>query len=402
MPESDTAPELMQGFPPDPAGLVTLDNWTSAPHLRWGFQHVREIVPTARIGRGGSGPFEFEHHPRDLGAIVFEPPGGGTMTVSEMLEETSTDGFLVLHRGQIVSEHYWNGMTSSTTHLLQSVSKSVAGTLAGIVAGRGLLDPERPVTEYLPELDGSSFDGATVRDVLDMRTGTAYDETYADADSDVRLTEEIAGWRPARDGLPFSNLYEQIAHLDNARPHGEMFEYRSILTDLLGWMLERVTKTPYAELVSRELWSQIGAEHDAEITISGGITLPDGGMCMTLRDLGRFALLNLREGRMGDRQIVPREWVLDSRHGDEESRRAYAAGERVVDRPGWLYRNQWWVIDPERGISTALGIHGQFAYINPPADVVCVKLSTWPDALDLDKSSTCLAAFEAIAESLDP
>jgi CubicO group peptidase (beta-lactamase class C family) len=398
LPDSD--PELMQGFPPHRAGLVTHDNWTSAPYLRWGFQHVREIVPTARIGRGAAGPFELEHHLRDLGGVVFEPPGGGTMTVSELLESTSSDGFLVLHRGQIVTERYWNGMTSSTTHLLQSVSKSVAGTVAGIVAGRGLLDPEGLVTEYLPELADGSFEDATVRDVLDMRTGTRYDETYADADSDVRLTEEIAGWRPARKGLPFSSLYEQIAHLENARPHGERFEYRSILTDLLGWILERATETPYAELVSRELWSQIGAEHDAEITIHGGITLPDGGMCVTLRDLARFALLNLREGRIGDRQIVPCEWVLDSRHGDQQSADAYAVGEPVAERSGWLYRNQWWVIDPERGISTALGIHGQFAYINPPADVVCVKLSTWPDALDQEKSSACLAAFAAIAESL--
>jgi CubicO group peptidase (beta-lactamase class C family) len=393
-------PELMQGFPPDPEGLVTLENWTSAPYLRWGFLHVREIVPTARIGRGQSGPSEFEHHQRDLGGIVFERPGGGTTTVSELLDATSTDGFLVLHRGQIVTERYWNGMTSSTTHLLQSVSKSVAGTVAGIVVGRGLLDPEKPVTEYVPELAGGSFDDATVRHVLDMSTGTRYDETYADPDSDVRLTEEACGWRPAREGLPFSNLYEQIAELENARPHGEMFEYRSILTDLLGWILERATETPYAELVSRELWSQIGAEHDAEITINGGITLPDGGMCVTLRDLARFALLNLREGRVDERQIVPREWVLDSRHGDEVSKAAYEAGERMIDRPGWLYRNQWWVIDPEQGISTALGIHGQFAYINPPADVVCVKLSTWPDALDLEKSGACLAAFAAIAETL--
>jgi CubicO group peptidase (beta-lactamase class C family) len=390
----------MQGFPPDPAGLVTLENWTSPPHLRWGFQHVREIVPTARIGRGQSGPLELERHLRDLGSIVFEPPGGGTMTVAEMLDQTSTDGFLVLHKGEIVTERYWNGMTSSTTHLLQSVSKSVAGTVAGILAGRGLIDPERPVTEYVPELAGTSFDGATVRHVLDMSTGTRYDETYAAADADVRLTEEVAGWRPAREGLPFANIYQQIADLENSRGHGEAFEYRSILTDLLGWILERAARTPYAELVSRELWSQIGAEHDAEITINQGITLPDGGMCVTLRDLGRFALLNLREGRMGERQIVPREWVLESRHGDEVSKVAYAAGEPLNERSGWLYRNQWWVIDPDQGISTALGIHGQFAYINPPADVVCVKLSTWPDALDLEKGGICLAAFAAIAETL--
>jgi CubicO group peptidase (beta-lactamase class C family) len=391
---------MMEGLPPGAGELVTLENWNRPPHLRWGFLHVREVVPTALISRGDGPVLELEHDPREVYGVRFEAPGGRSTTVAETLDRSATDGFLVLHGGRIAAERYGDGMTPRTTHLLQSVSKSVCGTVAGVVAGRGLLDVEAPVTDYVAELAGTGFEGATVRDVLDMRTGTAYDETYDDPTADVVVTEYLAGWRPPRPDLAVRTVYEQLAALPNARPHGERFEYRSILTELLGWILERATGTRYADLVSAELWSRIGAEHDAEITIHDGITLPDGGMCVTLRDLARFALAHLRDGKVGDAQVIPREWVLDTRHGDDAARAAFARSPTGGERLGWMYRNQWWVIDPDRGVYTALGIHGQFAYVNVPADVVCVKLSTCPAAIDEELTIETLSAFAAIAAEL--
>jgi CubicO group peptidase (beta-lactamase class C family) len=279
------------------------------------------------------------------------------------------------------------------------VSKSIAGTVAGVLVGRGQIDPESPVTRYVEELVGTSFEGATVRHVLDMRTGTAYDETYDDPASDVFLTEVLAGWRPAAGDLPVRNVYEQIAQLGNARPHGAAFDYRSILTELLAWTLERASGVRYPELVSEALWSRIGAERDADITIRHGVTLPDGGVCATLRDLGRFALAHLREGRVGEAQVVPREWVLDTRRGDEACREAYARAEGLDVHPGQMYRNQWWVLERD-AVYAGLGIHGQVVYVNVPADVVCVKLSTWPSPVDDELEGCCLAGFGAIAEAL--
>jgi CubicO group peptidase (beta-lactamase class C family) len=317
-----------------------------------------------------------------------------------MLDESFTDGFLVLKDGRIRYERYGDGMTPATTHLLQSVSKSITGTVAGILVGDGRLALDMAVTDVVSELAGSSFEGATLRHVLDMRTGTRFDETYDNPDSDVRITEQVAGWRPPREGLGFRSVYEQIATLENARPHGEVFEYRSILTDLLGWMLERASGVRLADLISRELWSKIGAEHDAEITVHEGIALPDGGICVTLRDLARFALLHMRGGQLESRRIVPEEWVMDTRHPDAEAIEAYERSDDFIEGAGWAYRNQWWVISPERGIATGLGIHGQFAYVNPPAGVVCVKLSTWPGALDQQKQDATLAACAAISAEL--
>jgi CubicO group peptidase (beta-lactamase class C family) len=339
-----------------------------------------------------------EADPRDVERIAFSWAGART-TVADMLARTFTDGFLVLHGGRIAFEHYGPGMTATTTHLLQSVSKSIAGTVAGVLVGRGLVDPEAPVTAYVDELAGTSFEGATVRHVLDMRTGTAYDETYDDPASDVFLTEVLAGWRPAAGPLAVGNVYEQIASLRNSRPHGEVFDYRSILTELLGWVLERASGVRYPELVSETVWSRIGAEQDAEITIRHGVALPDGGVCTTLRDLGRFALMHLRDGRAGDAQVVPREWVLDTRTGDDACLQAYARAEDAGVHEGEMYRNQWWVLD--RGaVYTGLGIHGQMMYVHVPADVVCVKFSTWPSPMDDDLEGSSLVAAAAIADAL--
>ena len=281
------------------------------------------------------------------------------------MAESFTDGLIVLHRGRIVTERYENGMTPATPHLLQSVSKSFAGVLAGIVAERGQLDVDGLVTDHVSDLAGSSFEGATVRDVLDMRTGTAYDETYTDRDADVCITEQLGAWRPARPGRTAVNLYEQIAQLENDGPHGVAFRYRSILTDLLGWILERSTGLRYADLLSRELWSKLGAEQDSEITIHRGVTMPSGGMSATLRDLARFGQMMLQGGQLGGRRIVPEAWALDSRTGDAASRAAFEQGELRKDMPGWLYRSKWWVQDAERGIHMALGIHGQTIWLAP-------------------------------------
>jgi CubicO group peptidase (beta-lactamase class C family) len=392
------ATDLMQGLPPAADRIVGVHNWSTAPYLRWGFLHTREVVPTARIERGDGPVLELEADPREVAGISF-PWAGTRMTVADMVEQTSTDGFLVLHRGRIAHEHYGPGMTATTTHLLQSVSKSIAGTVAGVLVGRGLLDPEAAVTRYVEELAGTSFEGATVRHVLDMRTGTAYSETYDDPASDVYLTEVLAGWRPPAGPVQIANVYEQLAALGNARPHGEVFDYRSILTELLGWIMERAAGVRYPELVSETLWSRIGAEQDADITIRHGVALPDAGICATLRDMARFALVQLRDGRAGEQQVVPREWLLDTRCGDQAALDAYARAEGLDAHPGVMYRNQWWVLERDMAYA-ALGIHGQMVYVNLPADVACVKLSTWPAPLDEGLETRCLTAFAAIAEAL--
>ena len=395
--------QLMAGVPPFPAGsLVTLGNWQDPPFNRWAFQHIRELIPTARISRGAGRPGRLPRAERDIAGLTFRS-AGRELTVAEMLAETYTDGFLVLHRGKIISEQYFNGMTPDTPHLLMSVSKSIVGAVAGVLAGRDLLDVSAPVEKIVPELTGTSFQGATVQHLLDMRTGTHFDESYANLESDVRTYERVYLWRPdAADPRPGDALaYYRTLHNDGE--HGGPFRYRSILTDVLGWVLEKAGGARLHDLIARLIWQPMGAEFDAEITVDAhGNAMADGGVCATLRDIGRFGLLFAAGGaEPGRRQtVVPRAWVRDTIAGAADGPQAFvAAGDAPGFPAGAHYRNFWWVREPAVPFFHASGINGQNVFVHVPSQTVVAKLSTWPTALSPKIKMTTDAA-RAIAEAL--
>ncbi|MHB1928038.1 MAG: serine hydrolase domain-containing protein [Acidimicrobiales bacterium] len=388
----------MNGLPERPASLAA---WQDPPGNRWAFQHVRELIPTARIRRTPGAVWELPRSERPLDAVTFEWDGRRE-TVGELIGRTQTDGWLVLHGGRIVDERYANGMEEDTPHLLQSVSKSITAAVVGALGGVGLLRPENLLTEVVPYLKGTSFDGATVQHLLDMRAGTRFDENYDDLDADVRVFEEVFLWRPrTRPDLP-TDAREYYATLGNDGPHGGPFRYRSVLTDLLGWVVEQAAGVPFHEAVHRHLWAPMGAEFDAEVTVDAhGNAMADGGVCVTLRDLGRFGLLYLRDGRRGDRQVVPAACVADTIRGAPDGAEAFAAGDDTDGMPpGSHYRNCWWVRDATAGYLHGSGIYGQNVFVHRPTDTVVAKLSTWPTPLDRDAVGATAAAVEAIGAHL--
>ena len=392
---------LMQGSPPAGDALVTLANWQDPPFNRWGFQHVRDLIPTARIARGDGPPRRLPRAERDLSRARVRA-AGGTLSLDRFCEETYTDGLLVLYRGRVIHERYENGMTPSTTHLLMSVSKSVTSTVAGILAGRGQLAPTDLVTTHVPELAGTSFEGCTVRHLLDMRAGTRFNEDYDDMRADVRVYEQIYLWRPRTARRLPSTITDYYGTLRNARAHGGPFDYRSILTDLLGWVIERASGIRLADLISRELWAPMGAEFDAEVTVDAhGHAMADGGICCTLRDLGRFGQLMLDGGRRGGAQIVPGAWIRDTLEPDDDAVAAFSASADARELPrGAYYRNKWWVVEPGGPIYMGSGINGQTVLIHGPARVVVAKFSTWPVAWDLGYSVRTRTALVHLAEQV--
>jgi len=397
---------LMQGTPPPPDRLVTLENWQDPPFNRWGFQHIRELIPTTRISRGEGTAWRLPTAERDLAGLTFRS-GRRTMTVAQMLEETATDGFMVLHRGRIVMERYFNDMARDSRHLLMSVSKSVTSTVAGILTGRGKLDVNALVTAYIPELIGTSFEGATVRHLLDMRTGTRFNEDYTDLGAEVRVYEQVYLWRPRTSSdLPL-DACTYMATLLNDGSHGGPFRYRSILTDVLAWVIERAGGARLAELISRELWQPMGAEFDAEITVDAhGNPMADGGICATLADLARFGQLFANGGVRGGRRIVPAAWINDIITGAPDGREAFAAEATLQERrAGAHYRNQWWVARPSLPAYAGVGINGQLVFVHVPARVVVAKLSTWAGAWEplSDRRTTdaCLAIADALSGGSD-
>ena len=403
MPRYRTAAELrlMEGTPPPSERLVTLSNWQDPPFNRWGFQHVRDLIPTAHIARGSGPVWRLPRAERDLDDLVFMS-GRRSMTVTQMLEETATDGFMVLHQGKIVTEQYFNGMAPDTTHLLMSVSKSVTSTIAGILIERRQLSADSLVTDVLHELRGTSFDGATVQHLLDMRTGTRFSEDYADLTAEVRVYEEVYLWRP-RSGLPLpTDATGYFATLQNDGEHGGPFRYRSILTDVLAWVIERAGGARLPQLIARELWQPMGAEFDAEITVDAhGNAMADGGVCTTLRDLARFGLLFADGGMRGKRRIVPAAWIADTIAGAPDGVETFAMSADTADRrPGAHYRNKWWVIAPQVPAYAGLGINGQMVFVHVPTRTVVAKFSTWKTAMDPQADRWTIDASFAIANAL--
>lgn len=389
-----------RGLPP--SKRVTLENWQGWPWNRWSYQHIDELIPCAIIGASTDASVGLrDDGPREID-VGFTTTGGRRRRLTTFLRQTCTDGFLVLHRGRIVMEVYDNGMTPTSRHLLQSVSKSITGTVAGILADRGLLDVGRPVSDYVPELASTSFRDATVRHLLDMTAGTRFSEDYEDPESDIRRYESAAGWRPGEPG-DHANLLDYTVQLPNHRRHGDVFEYRSILTDLLGVVLERAGDGRFAQLTSDLLWAPMGAADPALITLDpGGNPMTDGGIAVTLRDLARFGLLHARGGEALGRQVVPPTWIADTLEANDACLRACRRpGSDTLERfPDGHYRNQWWVPVSRGHVLLGMGIYGQFLYVDLEADVVIAKMSTLPFPLDPEVSADHRRAFAAIVQAL--
>ncbi len=391
---------LMRRFPSEAGEQVTIANMQEGPFNRWAFRNMRRLLPSANVWRGDGEVAELPVSPVHLDDIEFESAGNGTVTVKEALDRGYTDGFVVLHEGAIVAERYAAGVEPHEPHLLMSVTKSFTGSLTGIAVETGLLSPDDLVTDIIPEVVGSAYDGACVRHVLDMSVSMDYDEDYDNPDSDVALLDVAAGWRPVREGAP-DNLRDYIRTMRKAEgEHGVAFHYVSTNTDLLGWILERVCGTDFATLLSREIWRPMGAEFDAYVTLDRlGAPQTDGGLCVTTRDLARFGQLHLQQGVMNGRRIVPEEWIRDFRENGDAG--AWDRGNFAEFLPGFHYRSKWYTDrrDPHHPC-LGLGIHGQFLFVDPVAGVVIAKHSSHPRPADEAWFDDTVRAFEAIAHAL--
>lgn len=390
---------IMQGSPPPVEKRVTHENWDSPPFNRWSFQHVREVLPTVDVARAevsGPGLPDAQQDFDDL--VVVHKRDGRRSTMMEVLEQTYTDGFIAVHKGNVVYERYLNDMTPSTLHLAQSVSKSVTATVCGILIHRGVIDQDALVGDLIPELKDTGYGDAPLRHVLDMRSGIRFGEEYTDVNSDIAMIDHASLWKPFHPDKPKAVL-EIPGVLPKEREHGGRFQYRSIETEVMAWVMERCTGKRIAELVSEEIWKPMGAEQGANFTVDrAGHALADGGFNACLRDYARVGLLYLNDGKAGDRQLVPAEWVRETRQdGDVE---AFSLCPYAEIFPRGAYKNQFWVRNVDKEQIMARGVFGQTIYVDPANDLVVAKLSTWPDFIDVDMGLDALDAMDALAAVL--
>jgi CubicO group peptidase (beta-lactamase class C family) len=393
----------MQGSPPPPDKRILFrdGSFFKFPQSRWSFAHIGELVPTARVSRGNGPVAPFTMALRaDLDSVTFTPLGRTeTMTWARAFEAVYGDAVLILHKGRIVYERYNGVMTPDQPHIAFSVTKSYFGTLAEMLIAEGKIDETALVTRYVPELATSGFGDATVRQVLDMTTGLAYSEDYTDPNGDIAKFSVAVGGAPAPTGYTGPRAaYDYLPTVGKSGAHGERFTYRSVNTEVIGWIIARVSGKRAHEVLSERIWSKLGAEHDAHIMVdSAGAPFTAGGLNLTLRDMARFGETMRMGGRFNGQQIIPASVVAKMTAGASKSDFAKAGYKALA---GWSYKSQWWVSHNSHGAYNARGIHGQTIYIDPKAEMVIVRFASNPKASNISFDDISLPAYQAIAEQL--
>jgi CubicO group peptidase (beta-lactamase class C family) len=391
--------DVMRGFPVPPERRVSPATVFQPPFTRWFMQHVRETERTAAVGFRARRVLPLRCRQRNLSGLRVSTPGG-PLTLDEVLKKTCTDGFIVLRRGVVIDERYFGAMRPDTPHMWQSVSKSLGSCVAGNLVVRHELDPSAKIASYVPELEGSAYGGALVQHLLDMMVAIDYSEDYDDPDSDASRLDRLYGVRsPTGPGEPGST-YDFAKSKRGDGTHGERFAYVSLNINVLGWVMERATGLSVPGLIRREIWDHLGGEYEAYIALDGaGSAQLEGGFCSSLRDLARFGMALCSGGRLGEKQIIPAEWVSDVLAGGDW--RAFASSADEATMPGASYKNCFWVsCGPRHTCFMGLGIYGQMLYVNPSAEVVVAKFSCQPCADGQRYFAKEFAAAEALADFL--
>ena len=394
----------MQGFPPAADRRISArdGSFFRFPALRYSVVHMREFLPTVNVARNNTAPLTPFVYALDnrIDTVTFVPTGQReAITWRRSLDLNYTDGILILHRGRIVYERYFGALTEQGVHAVMSVTKSFTGTLGAMLAAEGLLDPSKRVSDYIPELADSGFGDATVREVMDMTTSIRYSEDYNDPKAEVWDFSNAGNAlidHPA--GTP-QGFYDYLRTIRKAGRHGNVFGYKTVNADLLGWLVATVSGRSVAALLEERIWSRMGMEQDGYYQVDAlGTPYAGGGFNAALRDLGRFGEMIRCGGRWQGEQLLPASAVEEIRGGGD--RAAFARSSYGEKLRGWSYRDMWWVSHNDHGAFMARGVHGQAIYIDPAAEMVIVRLASNPLAGNLAIDPLSLPAYAAVADYL--
>ncbi len=395
----------MRGSPPAAEKLIRFadDQFLSFPQHRWSLSHMRELLPTVSVWRGPTGCTAFTPagaaDETDIDAMAFDDLDGNKRTWADSLADTYTDGIAVLHRGRLVYERYRGALRPELPHACFSITKSYAATLAATLIHEGVLEENRTIPHYVPEMAGTAYADATLRQVLDMCVGVAYSEDYGDPAADIWDYTRAGALRPKPPGYAGAASYHE--YLQTLRKQGEhdlAFAYKTVNTEVLCWVMHRASGVPLAELLSRRIWCPLGCEEDAYLSVdSVGTAMGGAGLAASLRDLARFGEMLRCEGTWHGRQIIPAPVVAKIRRGSDRVKFA-AAGYTLLS--GYSYRDMWWVTHNEHDAFEARGIFGQRLYVAPGAEMVIARFASHPMATSASNDPITMPAFLALGRRL--
>lgn len=395
--------KLMQGFPPPKDKRITLPDsiFFSFPNLRWSVCNMRELLPTANITRNlySYSPLTYSLV-NGIDEVTFKPTNSDElMTWQDSLAVNYTDGMLIIHKGKVVYEKYRGCLDEHTPHAAMSMTKSLTGLIAEILAAKGLIDDAQEVSSVIPELENSAFGDATIRQVMDMTTSLDYSEHYADPNADIWKYAYAANPLPKPAGYQGPvGYFEYLQAVRKLSEHGEAFGYKTVNSDVLGWIISRTSGKRFNDIASELVWSKIGAENNADITVDGlGTPFAGGGLSATLRDLARLGLVMLQEGKLNGTEVIPKAAIDSIRKGGDTNLFSKAGFPTL---PTGSYRSMWWHFHNHNGAFAARGVHGQTIYIDPTVQMVLVRLSSHPNAANGVIDPTSLPAYQAVADFL--
>lgn len=382
--------------------MVTHATQLFGPYNRWAFQNELKLNRTADVWRGNGPVAPLEAEPRDLSTVTYHNRAGTEFTFDDMVELSYTDGIAVMHQGKLIYERYLNGMQPHTLHAWASGSKSMTGTLAAMLMHEGHFEPDELVSTYLPELADSGWGDATIRQVMDMTTSLRF------ANYEVRLPAEddqygvAMGWLAPPEGyMGPRTVYEFLPTMLKDGEHGVRFTYLTPNTDVLAWLIRRALNISLADAMHERIWSRLGVERDAFWIVESSTAETSGsGLLTTLRDMARFGQMLLQQGQFNGAQIVPSAVVVDIAGGADPAHFARGAAAAPTNQ-GYSYHHQWWNTHNDHGAYYALGYGGQMLYIDPTAQMVVAKFSSYPTPTPAgNEFYSAFAAIPALAEAL--
>ena len=389
-----TSAQAQQALPPQLAAGAPSQVPVAVQTLRWHmldgdvnslmFRSMDKLFTTRSVPRAGP----VWALPRADHALDFSYSfRGSTYSAEQFLERSYTNALLVMKDGRIVAEIYRNNSDERTRFMGWSMTKSVTSVLVGRALAEGRIKSlDDPITRYLPELGEGGYDGVTIRQIMQMRSGVDYEERYDFANPGIAATNHINAL--VKNVARFADVARTIGR---SHAPGSTFQYKTIDTAVLGWLVERVSGMSVAAYTAQQLWEPLGAESDAFYIMDGapgvGREFSGAGFNATLRDWARFGLMMMNRGAANGHQIVSPDWV------DMSTAPTGAEGEQGG------YGFQWWTM-PNSPAYSAIGLQGQYVFVDPATRTVVVKLSYFPPADEQASEET--AAFLAAASAWTP
>ena len=377
---------------------ATLANWRLAPFNREAFSKVREIMPTATINWNKvSAVKDIDSTNRKLTVKLKENEETG---LDEFLHQTTVDAFQVSHRGKSVYKWHSPYCSSSTPHIIFSVSKSLTALLIGCTIDEGLITEDTLVSQIIPEAKGSAFEDASVRNLLDMSVSSNFKEDY-EATSGIFLDyRQSTGWNP-QDIDDTSHLKSFLLGLKkNTHSHGEKFEYHSTNTDMLGIIIEKCTGKKYAHYFYEKIMKPLIAKDDAYVTLDRmGTSRAAGGICISASDIMAICEMVRTFGKSDQgEQVFPKNWIKDILNSESDKRFNLDGHYDIF--PEGVYRSKWYRPYSSQKILFGLGIHGQWIWIDYEKALSIVCLSSEPKPIIANNIKQMSDVFNQITKQL--